>query len=140
MADNYNDIMRNVRRCADGACKHCDLSKEPNCRTTLCALAWDAMYNMKSENDKLQEKCKPTPVSGYVIENGKVVFRSDILGTYREEYDSLEDVVKTLNLYLHECYSFMEVNTHLRGTIARIQEALDKALENISDTTQEGKE
>lgn len=36
----------------------------------------------------------------YFIENGKIIFYSDILGEYKHEYKNLEEVCEELNGYL----------------------------------------
>ena len=49
----------------------------------------------QAEIEKFTKRQKPTGASGYKIENGKVVFFTNMLGGYREEKEKLEEVVKT---------------------------------------------
>ena len=51
-----NEIMKNVRCCADNYCKNCSLQGKPNCKNTLFSLAWNALYDLKAENDSLKKK------------------------------------------------------------------------------------
>lgn len=51
-----NEIMKNVRCCADNYCKNCSLQGKPNCKNTLFSLAWNTLYDLKSENDILKKK------------------------------------------------------------------------------------
>ena len=117
----YDDILRNVRCCADRFCKNCSLQGKPMCKETLFAFVWDTMYNTKVENEKLKKKLdsiklkmQPTAASGYKYENGNIVFFTDILNGYREEYDTTDKIVSQLNLLRHECYRLMECESHLR--------------------------
>ena len=48
-----NEIMKNVRCCADHYCKDCSLQGKPNCKETLLCFAWNTMYNQKAEIEKL---------------------------------------------------------------------------------------
>ena len=47
-----NEIMKNVRCCADHYCKGCSLQGKPNCKETLLGFAWNTMYNQKAEIEK----------------------------------------------------------------------------------------
>ena len=67
---------------------------------------------MKKELDRLHKLQKPTETSGYRIENGKVIFYTDILNGYRREYKDLEEIVKELNLYMHTDYKNIELISH----------------------------
>lgn len=65
----------------------------------------------------MQKLQKPTEASGFKIENGKVVFYTNILNGYRHEYKDLEEVVKELNLMLQSCYKCDEVLSHYKSNL-----------------------
>ena len=67
---------------------------------------------MKKELDRLQKLQKPTGAGGYRIENGKVIFYSNMLNGYRHEYINLEEIVSELNLYMHTDYKNIELISH----------------------------
>lgn len=50
-----NEIMKNVRCCADNYCKNCSLQGKPNCKNTLFSLAWNTIYDLKAENERLEK-------------------------------------------------------------------------------------
>jgi hypothetical protein len=72
---------------------------------------------MKKENERLQMLQKPTEASGYKIENGKVVFYTNILNGYRHEYANLDEVVQDLNLMLQNAYKNDEIISHYKGAL-----------------------
>ena len=53
-----NEIMTALRRCADRACYRCTEQGKKYCRETVAALAWDLMYNLKAENERLESNLK----------------------------------------------------------------------------------
>ncbi len=72
---------------------------------------------LTAEVERLQKLQKPTKTSGFIIQNGKVVFYTNILNGYRHEYKDLEEVVKELNLMLQSCYKCDEVVSHYKGNL-----------------------
>ena len=58
----------------------------------------DEISELTAEVERLQKLQKPTKTSGFIIQNGKVVFYSNMLNGYRHEYKDLDEVVKELNL------------------------------------------
>ena len=73
--------------------------------------------SQKAEIERLQKLQKPTETSGFKIQNGKVVFYTNILNGYRHEYKDLEEVVKELNLMLQSCYKCDDVVSHYKGNL-----------------------
>ena len=73
--------------------------------------------NAQAEIERLQKLQKPTKTSGFIIQNGKVVFYSNMLNGYRHEYKDLDEVVKELNLMLQSCYKCDEVVSHYKGNL-----------------------
>ena len=69
---------------------------------------------LSNELESFKRKMQPTAASGYKYENGNIVFFTDILNGYREEYDTTDKIVSQLNLLLHERYRLMECESHLR--------------------------
>ena len=72
----------------------------------------DEVCRLQIENERLQKLQEPTKTSGFKIENGKVIFYTDILNGYRREYKDLEEIVKELNLYMHTDYKNIELISH----------------------------
>lgn len=72
-------------------------------------------YNrQQAEIERLQKLQKPTETSGFRIENGKVVFYSDMLNGYRHEFKDLDEIVKELNLYMQTDYKNIELISHYK--------------------------
>lgn len=78
----------------------------------------------------MQKLQKPTATSGFKIENGKVVFYTNILNGYRHEYKDLVEVVKELNLMLQSCYKCYEVVSHCKG---KLKIAKTEAIKEIAE-------
>lgn len=93
----------------------------------VCAKAYDEINRLQAENKKFKDRQKPTGASGYKIENGKVVFFTNMLGGYREEKENLEEVVKTLNELLQECYSKDEIAFALKCKTEELKTAKAEA-------------
>ena len=74
----------------------------------------DLINRQKAEIETLNSRKKPTVTGGYKIENGKVIFYSDMLNGYRHEYKDLEEIVKELNLYMHTDYKNIELISHYK--------------------------
>lgn len=92
----------------------------------------------EAEIERLQKLQKPTETSGYKIENGKVVFYSNMLNGYRHEYANLDEVVKDLNLMLHNGYTSDEVISHYKGKLQTAKseayrEFCEKAIQTVTE-------
>ena len=85
---------------------------------------------MKKELDRLHKLQNPTKTSGYRLENGKVVFYTNILNGYRHEYVNLEEVVKELNLQLRGAYRNDEVLSHYKG---KLRTAKSEAIKEFAE-------
>jgi hypothetical protein len=108
-------------------------------RTSTISHTIDLINRLQAEVEKFKKRQKPTGASGYKVENGKVVFFTNMLGGCRHEYKDLEEVVKTLNELLHEAYSKNEIvfalkckTDELDKTKAEV-ERLQKENENFAD-------
>ena len=86
-----------------------------------------------AEIEKLTKRQKPTEASGYKIENGKVVFFTNMLGGCRHEYENLDEVVKTLNELLHEAYSKDEILFHYRCAREELKTARAEAIKEFAE-------
>lgn len=90
-------------------CTDCPQRGNKNCLETAIEGVLDLVDRQKAEIDKFKNRQKPTAASGYKLENGKVVFFTNVLGGCRIEKENLEEVVETLNELLQECYSKDEI-------------------------------
>ena len=77
------------------------------CRITRNAL--DLINRQQAEIERLHKLQKPTEASGFKIEDGKVVFYTNMLNGYRHELKDLDEVVEELNLMLQEAYKTDEI-------------------------------
>ncbi len=93
----------------------------------------EIVEKQEAEIERLKAKQKPTGASGYKIENGKVVFFTTTLGGYRREYESLDEVVKTLNELLHEAYSKDEILFYYRCAIKDLKTAKAEAIKGYKN-------
>ena len=95
-------------------------------------------YNrQKAEIEKFTKRQKPTGASGYKIENGKVVFFTNMLGGCRHEYENLDEVVKTLNELLQECYSKDEIAFALKCKTEDLKTAKSEAIKEFAERLKE---
>ena len=78
---------------------------------------------LEAENERFKDRQKPTAASGYKIENGKVVFFTNMLGGCKIVKENLEEVVKTLNELLHEAYSKDEIAFALKCKTEELETA-----------------
>ena len=85
-----------------------------DCLEKLHHSLYDLIKRQKAEIERLQKLQKPTGAGGFKIENGKVIFYSDMLNGYRHEYKDLEEIVKELNLYMHTDERSMELISHYK--------------------------
>ena len=88
---------------------------------------------MKKELELLHKLQEPTETSGFKIENGKVIFYTNILNGYRHEYENIEEVARELNLLLQSCYKSDDIVLHYKGKakLARY-EAIQEFAERLS--------
>ncbi len=151
---NDNDIIKALECCINGKCAECPLEKMA-CSETVAmqyALAFinrqkaDKIIAERKEKDaralfkdataeiaRSKNKQKPTGASGYKIENGKVVFFTNMLNGYRYEYKDLDEVVKTLNELLQECYSKDEIAFALRCKTEELKTAKSEAIKEFAE-------
>ena len=87
----------------------------------------------KAEIERFKNRQKPTAASGYKIENGKVVFFTNMLGGCRIEKENLEEVVETLNELLHEAYAKDEIAFTLKCKTEELKTAKAEAIKEIRD-------
>lgn len=85
---------------------------------------------LKAEIERLQNLQKPTGSGGFKIENGKVIFYSDMLNGYRHEYKDLDEIVKELNLYMHTDYKNIELISHYKH---KAQNAKAEAYKDLAE-------
>lgn len=98
----------------------------------------DEVAEQKAEIERLQKLQKPTKTSGFIIQNGKVVFYSNMLNGYRHEYKDLDEVVKELNLMLQSCYKCDEVVSHYKGNLKTAKsEAYREFAERLKEISKE---
>ena len=88
---------------------------------------------LQAEIEKFTKRQKPTGASGYKIENGKVVFFTNMLGGCRHEYENLDEVVKTLNELLQECYSKDEIAFALKCKTEDLKTAKSEAIKEFAE-------
>ena len=72
----------------------------------------ELLNRQKAEIERLNKLQKPTGAGGFKVENGKIVFYSDMLNGYRHEYKDLDEIAKELNLYMHTDYKNLELISH----------------------------
>ena len=141
-----NDIKKALECCSQFAkdCRNCPFNKAGGCASTNKAEIYLAYINrLEAENKKFKERQKPTAASGYKIENGKVVFFTNMLGGCKIVKENLEEVVKTLNELLQECYSKDEIAFALKckteeletakAEIERLQTEKDNLIKTYSE-------
>jgi hypothetical protein len=91
----------------------------------------------KAEIERFKNRQKPTGASGYKIENGKVVFFTNMLGGCRHEYKDLDEVVKTLNELLQECYSKDEIAFALKCKTEDLKAARAESVKEFAERLKE---
>ena len=94
----------------------------------------DLINRQKAEIERLHKLQKPTGAGGFKVENGKVVFYSDMLNGYRHEYKDLDEVVKELNLYMHTDYKNIELISHYQHKAKNSKyEAINEFAERLKE-------
>ena len=139
MSDNeiaraFNEFIKNQEdgytTCLEyGGKRDSQLEKELNLFNDVL----DLINRQKAEIEKFKSRQKPTGASGYKIENGKVVFFTNMLGGYRYEHKDLEETVKTLNELLQECYSKDEIAFALKCKTEDLKTAKTEAYKEMAD-------
>ena len=90
----------------------------------------DEIAEQQAEIERLHNLQKPTETSGFRIENGKVVFYTNMLNGYRHEYKDLDEIVKELNLYMHTDYKNIELISHYQH---KAQTAKSETIKELSE-------
>lgn len=112
--EQSEELQKVIYRLADGRIQNKDYDKLLFDFEFYKISVKELVDEAKEELARVRTMMQPTAASGYKVENGKIVFFTDILNGYREEYSTLEQVAGQLNLLLHECYRLMELEAHLR--------------------------
>lgn len=123
--------------CFDNKCplvseKGCEVGKE-----TLYPYVFDLINRQKAEIERLKDRQKPTGASGYKVENGKVVFFTNMLGGCKVVKENLEEVVKTMNELLQECYSKDEIAFALKCKTQELKTAKAEAVKEFAERLKE---
>ncbi len=95
---------------------------------------FERFEEQQAEIARFKNRQKPTVASGYKLENGKVVFYTNMLGGCRIEKENLEEVVKTLNELLQEAYAKDEIAFALKCKTEELKTAKAEAVKEFSDT------
>lgn len=137
---NPNEIKKNLRYCIDSNdCIRCDFTPSKSkkrtvgCQYELTEKALAYINQLEAEVERFKKRQKPTETSGYKIENGKVVFFTNILNGYRYEYKDLEEVVKTLNELLKEAYSKDEIAFALKCKTEDLKTTKSEAIKEFAE-------
>jgi hypothetical protein len=93
----------------------------------------DVIEEQQMEIDRLKARQIPTAASGYKVENGKVVFYTNMLAGYRHEYKTLDEVVDALNAMLKNCYDKDEIADYFRATYKKLGTARAEAIKEFAD-------
>ena len=81
---------------------------------------------LRAEIERVEKLQKPTETSGFHIKNGNIIFYANILNGYRYEYKNLDEVVKELNLMLHQNYSSYEIISHYKGKLETAKTEIER--------------
>ena len=95
--------------------------------------ALDLINRQKEEIERLHKLQKPTEASGFKIEDGKVVFYTNMLNGYRHELKDLDEVVEELNLMLQEAYKTDEIAGYLRALQEQYKTAKAEAIKEFAE-------
>lgn len=92
-------------------------------------------YNrQRAEVERLQKLQKPTETSGFIVENNRIVFYTNILNGYRHEYITINEIARELNGLLHAAYKNDEVLSHYKG---KLQTAKTEAIKEFAERLKE---
>lgn len=130
-----NDVIKALDCCCNHTdCRACPKLKEKSgCVQRAIREGLKLINRLKAENESLKKRQKPTAASGYKVENGKVVFFTNMLGEYRREYESLDEIVETLNELLHEAYSKDEILFYYNCAKMDLKNAKSEARKEFAD-------
>ena len=133
-----NDIIKALECCADTTkgCEDCPFLPFEcivDTENSLVKSALDLINRQQAEIERFTKRQKPTGASGYKIVNGKVVFFTNMLGGCRYEYENLDEVVKTLNELLQECYSKDEIAFALKCKTEDLKTAKSEAIKEFAE-------
>ena len=103
-------------------------------RTDVYGKVLDLINRQKTEIERLQKLQNPTGAGGFKVENGKVVYYSDVLNGYRHEYKDLYEIVKELNLYMQTDYKNLELISHYQH---KAQTAKAEAIKEFAEKLKE---
>ena len=106
-------------------------------RASTIRKVFDLIKRKDAEIERFHKLQKPTETSGFRIENGKVVFYTNILNGYRHECKDLEEVVKELNLLLHEAYKNDEILSHYKCVMQEKHKAQAQAIKEFAERLKE---
>lgn len=98
----------------------------------------DLIKRQQAEIERFTKRQKPTAASGYKVENGKIVFYTNMLEGCHNVYESLDDVAKTLNELLQECYDKDEIVLHLKNARAEAIRGFAERLHKKADVYDDG--
>ena len=118
-------------------CFECPYNDNAECNFILIRNSFNYINRLKAENERFRKLQKPTGAGGYKIENGKVIYYTDILNGYRHEYKDLEEIVKELNLYMHTDYKNIELISHYQH---KAQTAKAEAIKEFAERLKEKSE
>lgn len=131
-----NEIKKALECCINDDCDNCP-DTFGNCEHNAMRNALDLINRQQAEIEKFTKRQKPTGASGYKIENGKIVFFTNMLGGCRQEYENLDEVVKTLNELLQECYSKDEIAFALKCKTEDLKTAKSEAIKELAEKFKE---
>ena len=137
-----NEIIKALECCSKNEpCNICSYDKKEKdefvCCSKLMLDAFDLINRQKAEIERFKNRQKPTGASGYKIENGKVVFFTNMLGGCKVIKENLEEVVKTLNELLQECYSKDEIAFALKCKTEELKTAKAEAIKEFAERLKE---
>lgn len=141
-----NEIMKNVRCCADHYCKNCSLLGKLYCKETLLAFAWNTMYNQQSEIEK-----KDRILESYALQYGTAVDKEriikaelDKLHPYQLHYGNLRmeiarevcDRLKATRIKMGEYSNNLTIYDFEKcfdDTIRQVRNAIDNLLKEMEE-------
>ena len=132
-----NEIIKGLEHCLNGCGKRCEflnmVTHHKSCHEVKTQYSLDLINRQKAEIERFKNRQKPTAASGYKIENGKVVFFTNMLGGCKIVKENLDEVVKTLNELLQECYSKDEIAFALKCTTEELKTAKAEAVKEFAE-------
>lgn len=108
----------------------CDCEKDTEAMIDRAKAILDLINRQKAENERLHKLQKPTATSGFVIEDNRIVFYTNILNGYRHEYITINEIVRELNGLLNAAYENDEVLSHYK---AKLQTAKSEAIKEFAE-------